>query len=43
VGLFPAILEERASERRDRFDDERTVGELGTLIERRRDELGARQ
>src|SRR3954453_19945816 len=34
-----AILEERASDRRDRFDDERTVDELGTLIERRRDEL----
>ena len=34
-----AILEERASERRDRFDDERTVAALGTLIERRRDEL----
>lgn len=34
-----AILEERASEWRDRFDDERTVGKLGTLIERRRDEL----
>jgi len=34
-----AILEGRASERRDRFDDERTLGELGTLIERRRDEL----
>jgi CHAD domain-containing protein len=34
-----AILLERASERRDRFDDERTVSELGALIERRRDEL----
>jgi CHAD domain-containing protein len=34
-----AILQERANDRRDRFDDERTVGELGTLIERRRDEL----
>jgi hypothetical protein len=33
-----AILDERASERRDRFDDERTVAQLGKLIERRRDE-----
>ena len=34
-----AILRERAHERCDRFDDERTVGELAALIERRRDEL----
>jgi CHAD domain-containing protein len=34
-----AMLEGRASEWRDRFDDERIVGDLGTLIERRRDEL----
>jgi hypothetical protein len=30
---------ERASERRDRFDDEATISELAHLVERRRDEL----
>jgi len=34
-----ALLEERADERRDRFDDEATVAQLAGLIERRRDEL----
>jgi hypothetical protein len=34
-----AILEQRAEERRDRFDEEGTVGQLSALIERRRDEL----
>jgi hypothetical protein len=34
-----AILEERASERPDRFADEAMVGELADVIERRRDEL----
>jgi CHAD domain-containing protein len=33
------ILEQRAEERRDRFDDGPTVGELADLIERRRGEL----
>ena len=34
-----AILGERVTERRDRFDDEAAVGELVELIGRRRDEL----
>jgi hypothetical protein len=34
-----AILAERARERRDRFDDETTVGDLADLIGHRRDEL----
>jgi CHAD domain-containing protein len=34
-----AILVERATERRDRFDDEASVAELADLVERRRDEL----
>jgi len=34
-----AILEERVRERCDRLDDERMIGELTSLIERRRDEL----
>jgi CHAD domain-containing protein len=34
-----AILGQRAVERRDRFADESTVGELAKLVERRRDEL----
>jgi hypothetical protein len=34
-----AIPEERANELRDKFDNERTVGELDALIERRRAEL----
>jgi CHAD domain-containing protein len=34
-----ALLRERSDERRDRVDDERMVGELAALIERRRGEL----
>jgi CHAD domain-containing protein len=34
-----AILEERAEERRDRFDEEATVDQLAALIERRRGKL----